>query len=342
MITLMIIIACDKQEFDQNQIHDQQVKSVVAGTELTYITLYSETFTITSKDALTATRVLNSPDIADGDDFTITVRNGKGKYKVTKMEIRVDGKLLITYKNFKGKSSFTKSLSSITPSSILQVKIEGSRGRFIEVIIKGTSKFSSVSDIEGNVYRTVRIGDQWWMAENLKSTKLNDGTQIPQVTDNAEWLNVSAEHLSAFSWYNNNSDFKDTYGALYNWEAAGKENVCPTGWRLPDEQDYYELCLYIDPESAMGNYSDVAGGALKEAGLEHWESPNEGATDEYGFRALPGGYRNVVGSFVSLGTVGSWWSDNGLASMGMSYADTRAGFSEGGNEYGRSIRCIKE
>lgn len=342
MIALMMIIACDKQEFDQNQIPDQQLKSVVAGTELSYITLFSETFTIKSKDALTSTRDLGSSDIADSDNFTITVRNGKGKYKVTKMEIRVDGKLVITYKDFKGKSSVTKSVSAISPSSILQVKIEGSRGRFIEVVIRGVSRFSSVSDIEGNVYRTVRIGDQLWMAENLKSTKLNDGTPIPLVTDNGEWLNISAEHLSAFCWYNNNSDFKETYGALYNWEAAGKDNICPTGWHLPDEQDFYALCLYIDPESAMGYYSGVAGGALKETGTDHWESPNAGATDEYGFSALAGGYRNVEGAFVSIGKVGSWWSDSGLASMGLTYNDTYASFSEGGNEYGRSIRCIKE
>lgn len=340
----VLIISCEKQESGENRMNEQDLKNAVADEEINYITLFSETFTITSKDALNQRRILDNPDIDNSDDFTITVRNGKsGKTKVSRMEIRVDGELVITFKDFRGNAkSVTKKLPGLTTSSTIDVKIAGSIGRFIEVIIKGTSMSSSVKDVDGNLYRTVKIGDQWWMAENLKTTRYNDGTSIPEIADNTEWLNVAADHMPAFCWYDNNSGYKATYGAIYNWEAAGNGKICPEGWRLPDEVDFYELCLYIDPESAMGYYSGVAGGALKETGTAHWESPNTGATDEYGFTALPGGYRNVEGTFASIGKVGNWWSDSGLASMGMTYNDTYVSFSEGGNEYGRSIRCIKE
>lgn len=344
IILLLLVSSCEKQGFEQSGITDPEVKNALAGSANSNVILFSETFTITTKEALITSRILNDPEIANSDNFTISVRNGKnGRTKVTKMEIWVDGKLIITYKDFRGSSpEVTKNLPELTTSSKLEVKIAGSRNRFIMVIIRGIPKVSSVTDIDGNIYRTVKIGDQWWMAENLKTTKLNDGTVIPLTADKDVWLSLSSEYMLAMSWYGNDQSNKSVYGGLYNWAAAGNDQICPSGWRLPDSQDFYELCLFIDPESAMGYYSGTAGGALKEQGTTHWNSPNAGATDAYGFTALPGGSRNVIGDFENLGKTGSWWSDNGLASMHISYDDPMAGFSEGGNEYGRSIRCIKE
>jgi len=259
------------------------------------------------------------------------------------MEITLDGNVLITYKDFKKNvSTVTRQITGMTSSSVMNITLEGSMGRFVVVTISASLKVSSVTDIEGNVYRTVKIGNQWWMAENLKTTKFNDGTTIPEVMENSEWLSVSADHLPAFSWYDNNSENKDIYGGLYNWTAAGNDKLCPTGWHIPDSHEYLELCLSIDPDAAIGYFSEIAGGVLKEKGLAHWISPNTGATDEFGFTALPGGVRDANAAFINLGNEGSFWSDNGLSSCNMSYENSVAKFIEGGNEYGRSVRCIKD
>jgi uncharacterized protein (TIGR02145 family) len=236
----------------------------------------------------------------------------------------------------------SKPLAGLSEGSVMKIKLEGSRGRFVNVSIVCSSKENMISDIDGNFYKTVKIGNQWWMAENLKTTKFNDGIAIPEVTDATEWLNMAENHISAYCWYDNNTSNKIPYGALYNWESAGDERICPEGWHLPDSHEYYELCLFLDQNSILGVFSDIAGGMLKEAGTIHWQAPNTGATNESGFTALPGGIRNVMGSFSNFGTTASFWSDNGLSSCSMSYNSTYASFSEGGNEYGRSIRCVKD
>ncbi|HLP74507.1 MAG TPA: fibrobacter succinogenes major paralogous domain-containing protein [Bacteroidales bacterium] len=339
----LFIISCEKQDLDREMMSGQGMQNpdLALNTSVVYFT---ETFMIvSSREALVASRSLADRNFLNFDNFMITVQNGtSGKTKVTRMELTL-GNRSVTFKDFKkNASSVTMPVTGMTASSVLNIKLEGSAGRFVVVTVTATPKVSSVSDIDGNDYRTVRIGDQWWMAENLKTTRFNDGTSIPAVEGNQEWLNTAADHLPAFSWYENNSAYKSTYGALYNWAAAGNDKLCPTGWRLPESSDIYELSLYIDPESQYGYYSAIAGGALKEKGTEHWNSPNEGATDKYAFTALPGGNRNVEGAFVNLGTAGSWWSDNGLASYNMSSDNAGLSFSEGGNEYGRSVRCVKE
>lgn len=342
LLLLSLIYSCEKQQFERNNVPELK-KEIDAAALQTRTVYFSETFTITSKEALVAQRSLANPDFSNYENFTITVKNGKsGKTKVTKMEIKIDGKVVVTYKDFKRNAAvITKPLSGLTASSGLRVRIEGSKGRFITVTIECTSKTSSVTDVDGNVYKTVKIGDQWWMAENLKVTKLNDNTPISNIMNASDWLSTAADYTPAYCWYDNDEDYKSTYGALYNWVAAGNEKLCPEGWHVPESEDYYELMLYIDPDAAMGYYSAVAGGALKEEGTSHWFSPNTGATDEYGFAALPGGVRNVFGEFAGLSTAGSWWSDAGLSSIHMSYDDASALFSEGGNEYGRSVRCIR-
>lgn len=343
LLVLGVVYSCEKQQSGDGGFPGQNLKTGNSDALETRTVNFSETFTISSKDVLIAQRPISDIDLSRYENFTITVRNGKnGKTKVTKMEIKVDGKVIITYKDFKRNASeITKSLPGLTSSSILEVKLEGSKGRFIIVTIESNSKISTVEDIEGNSYTTVKIGDQWWMAENLKTTKLSDGASIPLISSSSEWLSMAADRKPAMSWYGNDTGNKSVYGALYNWTAAGNDKLCPAGWHLPTEDEYFRLCLFIDPEAAIGYYSAIAGGALKEEGTSHWESPNTGATDEYGFTALPGGIRNVEGEFLNIGKAGSWWSDNGLSSINISNVDASAIFSEGGNEYGRSVRCIK-
>jgi uncharacterized protein (TIGR02145 family) len=160
----------------------------------------------------------------------------------------------------------------------------------------------SVTDVDGNVYHAVTIGTQTWTVENLKTTKYNDGTAIPLVTDSAAWSNLTT---GAYCWYNNDATTnKATYGALYNWYAVNTGKLAPAGWHVPTDAEWSTLSAYLGGDN-------VSGGALKEPGTTHWYSPNTGATNSSGFSALPGGYRGYRGyngNFDYIGDVGHWWS----------------------------------
>lgn len=160
--------------------------------------------------------------------------------------------------------------------------------------------YGTVTDIDGNQYKTVTIGTQTWMAENLKVTKYNDGTEIPNVTDLTSWINLTT---GAVCTYNNttNADTINNYGRLYNWYAVNTGKLCPTGWHVPSDAEWTILNNYL-----LSN----AGGKLKERGTIHWISPNEGATNETGFTALPSGGRSNNGTFIGIGSSGYWWCSN--------------------------------
>jgi uncharacterized protein (TIGR02145 family) len=156
----------------------------------------------------------------------------------------------------------------------------------------------TITDADGNVYKSVTIGTQVWTSENLKTTKFNDGTAIPLVTNGASWGELSTP---GFCWYKNDTTYKNDYGALYNWYAMNTGKLCPTGWHVPTDSEWTTLTYFLG-----GN--TVAGGKLKETGSAHWKDPNTGATNETGFTARPGGSRYIYGSFGDAGCVGYWWS----------------------------------
>ena len=200
----------------------------------------------------------------------------------------------------------------------------------------------TVNDIDGNVYKTVKIGHQIWMAENLKTTKYNDGTAIPLITDNSAWINRDSIAFTtpAYYWYDNDSIYKNTYGALYNGYTVKTGKLCPIGWRVPTDDEWSELTTYLGGE-------DVAGGKLKETGTDHWQSLNKGATNETGFTALPGGYRTMNGKFYYINGGSGWWSSTKYNST---YAWSRGMHSDtdhvsrGANELPNSlyVRCLKD
>ncbi len=166
------------------------------------------------------------------------------------------------------------------------------------MLFAGCEKKGTVTDIDGNVYQTVVIGGQEWMAENLGTTRYRDGIAIPNVQDNAEWENATT---GAWSNYNNDAANDVVYGKLYNWYAVEDSlGLCPEGWHVPSDDEWSEL---IDTVGGDKN----AGCTMKEAGTSHWESPNTCATNKSGFTGLPGGYRDPSG-FVNLGRYGAWWS----------------------------------
>lgn len=153
-----------------------------------------------------------------------------------------------------------------------------------------------VIDIDENEYPVVRIGNQCWMAADLRTTRYKNGTNIPNVIDANAWLQMNS---GAWCNYDNNSINGNIYGKLYNWHAAANPNVCPQGWHVPSDAEWSVLVNQLGGEG-------VAGGKLKST--THWSLPNEGATNETGFTALPGGYRDAGGGFFNLGEHGIWWS----------------------------------
>lgn len=195
----------------------------------------------------------------------------------------------------------------------------------------------SVTDVEGNVYPTIKIGQQEWMVENLKTATYNDGTSISNVTDNAAWANLSS---AAFSWVGNDVANKDVYGALYNWYAVDSMKLCPIGWSIPSADNWSPLV------STEGG-ALAAGGRMKEVGTTLWQAPNTGATDESGFSARPAGARDLTGAFVYKGQYAFWWcSDEKLLSLPatasflhVSAADAAAQSGQAQLPTGHSVRC---
>ncbi len=156
-----------------------------------------------------------------------------------------------------------------------------------------------ITDIDGNKYQTVWIGNQLWMAQNLRTTTYRNGTPIPHVTDNTEWSGLTS---GAWCWYDNSTSYEQPYGKLYNWYAVNDiSGLCPSEWRVPTESDWTTLADFL---GGVG----LAGGKMKEAGTSHWDSPNTGATNETGFSGLPGGGRDEAGLFHNTGSAGYWWS----------------------------------
>jgi uncharacterized protein (TIGR02145 family) len=200
-----------------------------------------------------------------------------------------------------------------------------------------------VADLDGNTYKTVKIGLQEWMAENLKTTKYGDGLSIANVTDNAAWAGLTS---AAYCWYNNDIvSNKSRYGAMYNFYAINTGKLCPRGWHVPSDDEWHALVYFLDPSSTLTqNESLTAGGKLKETGTIYWYEPNEGATNESGFNARPGGGRYVtVGQFFSIQSYGEWWTSTLPYTRTLSYDNTtvfRGTFAQ--PDHGFSVRCMKD
>ena len=215
----------------------------------------------------------------------------------------------------------------------------------------------TVTDIDGNIYRTVTIGTQTWMAQNLKVTKYNDGTSIPLVTDGNLW---ATPLTPGYCWYNNDeSGFRELYGALYNWYVldsaiSGGRKVCPEGWHLPDNSEWTILTEFLEKNGyGYGNSgNDVAKSMASSTGWTADLIPgNIGNSQEEnnrsGFDAPPSGYRDFDGTFDSIGGYCGWWcsmqydADNAWSQV-LIYCSDNAGIYEYSKQVGFSVRCIKD
>ncbi|MCK5760372.1 MAG: fibrobacter succinogenes major paralogous domain-containing protein [Candidatus Delongbacteria bacterium] len=196
---------------------------------------------------------------------------------------------------------------------------------------------NTVTDIDGNVYNTVKIGTQTWLQSDLKVTKFNDGTPIALIQDNKLWGKTTA---AAYCWYDNkNPEPNSPYGAIYNGYAASMKTLCPKGWHVPTKEEFDVL-----PKSCGSMALDAARG-LREVGTIHWKETTTSVTNKTGFTALPTGHRRSYGDFNFRGGSGNWWSStikddskllfslNILTYYNLNYLS---------KNWGGCVRCIKD
>ncbi|MCX6230291.1 MAG: fibrobacter succinogenes major paralogous domain-containing protein [Bacteroidetes bacterium] len=198
---------------------------------------------------------------------------------------------------------------------------------------------TSFIDIDGNIYKTIRIGSQIWMAENLKVTRYRNGDLIPNITDYNQWIYFNS---AAYCNYNNDTNNAKIYGHLYNfYVVSDSRNICPPGWHIPSYAEWETLTNYLGGDT-------IAGAKLKETGTAHWFAPNYGATNESGFTAVPGGNRLDIGVDIFMGSFSTFWSTSDFSSTsGIQIYEIH---SEGPNvgtyfctkKTGLSIRCVKD
>lgn len=196
----------------------------------------------------------------------------------------------------------------------------------------------TVTDIDGNVYNTVAIGNQVWMASDLKTTKFRDGSLIPVVTANSAWGALTTPGTCD---YGNDPAKGAVYGKLYNFYAvADARGLCPAGWHVPTSAEWYELLNSLD--------FDQAANKMREVGTAHWTSPHAGTTNESGFTALGGGFRSSTGEFKDINWTVAYWSSTANTSISAyytymysynSYADYAAGIYK---NYGLYVRCMQD
>lgn len=161
----------------------------------------------------------------------------------------------------------------------------------------------TLTDIDGNLYRSVRIGKQIWLTENFKAVHYNDDTPIPHFPKDEDWLKAGEDKVGAYCYYNNDPELGKVYGALYNWYVAGSPKIAPEGWHVATEREWRDLSIEIG-----------AAIHLKEKGYEHWKYSDKlvKATNETGFTALPSGGRGISKesltlSFMDITLDAIWW-----------------------------------
>jgi len=217
-----------------------------------------------------------------------------------------------------------------------------------EEILINTYQVDSVTDIDGNVYKTVKIGNQWWMAENLKVTHYRDGSEIPMVTDSSEWSQLRSLQKGAYCYYDNVDTNTNIYGNLYNWYVVSdSSNIAPEGWHVPSDSDWKEMEMYIgiseSEVDSLGWRGTNEGTKLKST--TNWNNDGNG-TDEFGFSAFPAGYRDTK-KYGDLKWGTYFWSssiynDTHVLRWGLNCINSKIEREYRSMHYGFSVRCVKD
>ncbi|MEI6047679.1 MAG: fibrobacter succinogenes major paralogous domain-containing protein [Bacteroidota bacterium] len=279
--------------------------------------------------SITTSGSVSGGKISDGGGSTIT---GRGVcWSTLRNPTILDSKSA----DGSGTGSFTSKMRGLHANTMYYVRAYSTDSlgtHYGDELSFKTFKAGQIVDVDGGVYNTITLGAQTFFAENLKTTKYNDGTSIPLEPSRSAWGQLITP---AYCWYNTT-----TYGALYNWSAVNTGKLCPTGWHVPSDAEWEELVTYL------GGLS-LAGGKMKEIGTTYWNSPNTEATNESGFTALPGGYRSNNGAFGSMGYGGYWWSSTEFSatdawSIDLRYGDSHSYRSYTGKQVGLSVRCFMD
>ncbi len=251
-----------------------------------------------------------------------------------------------------GTGSFSISLTGLSTSTLYYIKAYavndageafGSEVSFT-TLDKGTG---TLADIEGNTYSTVIIGTQEWMAENLKTTMYNDNTPIPLVTDATVWSNLTTP---AYSWYDNDeATYGPSLGVLYNWYGIATDKLCPTDWHVPTDEEWKILEIYLGMSRSDADLISWRGTdqGTKLKTTSGWHDHGNG-TDDFGFAALPSGYRDSkLGTFNSYERSGWWWSSSTdfVGAWSRALGKDRNGSIGRQNlylRYGFSVRCLMD
>lgn len=201
----------------------------------------------------------------------------------------------------------------------------------------------TVVDIDGNVYHSVKIGTQTWFVENLKVKHFNNGVILKYQHKIEDILSGDTSSFGTYSVYDNDSINIERYGLLYNWYALNdSQKLCPNGWHVPKDEEWQTLELFLGIN---------AGGKLKDTSSIFWETPNSGATNGVGFKALGCGYRDGGGGIYSgVGKVCYFWSssENNLHDLDgtwvreLEYNNSNIGKYNYSKSFGFSVRCIKD
>lgn len=255
-----------------------------------------------------------------------------------------------------GTGVFTSSITNLSANTTYYARAYATNnvgtGYGNGVAFTTSTSSSTVTDIDGNVYQTITIGAQVWMAENLKVTRYRNGDAIPNITDDDSW---SFSRNGGYCEYNNDIGNVSTYGRLYNWYAVvDSRNIAPDGWHVPTDEDWKQLEMHLGMSRAEADTTGWrgaaifnVGGKLKDTGTTYWLSPNEGATNESGFTALAGGCRNAGANFNGVGTHAYFWSSTESNSQ-LAWSRILFYNYRNVNRYnnvkvsGFSIRCVKD
>jgi uncharacterized protein (TIGR02145 family) len=206
--------------------------------------------------------------------------------------------------------------------------------------------YGSMTDQQGNVYKTIVIGTQEWMAENLNTSIYRNGYAIPTGLSNADWSNTINTQQGAWAYFNNDASYACPYGKLYNWYACvDSRNLCPLGWHVPTDAEWTVLTDYLGGEAVAGGKMKTTGTIEAATGL--WRTPNTGATNSSGFSGAPGDYRYDAGAFFNVGGQGYWWSSSDFDFSFayyrfLNYDNVSAPRNILNKQYGYSVRCLRD
>ncbi|MFA5849029.1 MAG: FISUMP domain-containing protein [Bacteroidales bacterium] len=315
--------------------------------------VYSAAFTSGTID------ITQSPPV-DGGAYTIAGKTGTTNVATLTITDGVD----LTNSSLSTPSIYLMILPGDLSLNNIKISITGDKFGSRTIINKlGTnfkrgSKYAvdqdiSLSDIEGNVYKTLKIGTQTWMAENLKTTKYNDGSDIPNITDNAAWSILTTP---SYCWYNNDeATYKSTYGAIYNWYAVNTGILCPTGWHVPTYTEWTTLTTYLVTNKfdyGGDGGTDIGKSMANTSGWTSYASAgyvgnDQGTNNSSGFTALPGGSRRTDGDSQLIGGSGFWWcstesSATKASNWSVVYNKNTVTITSNNKTYGVYVRCVKD